>query len=74
MTRICARPLRSIPYLGKTDDRLRQVDVKSEHFERRVAGLEQERDALEGKFEEMQEKYLSAKRELEELHKQLEDL
>ena len=31
--------------------RLRQVDVKAEHFERQVQRLEQERDAWEKKFE-----------------------
>lgn len=31
--------------------RLRQVDVKAEHFERHVQRLEQERDQWEKKFE-----------------------
>lgn len=31
--------------------RLRQVDVKAEHFERQVQRLEQERDAWEKKYE-----------------------
>ena len=31
--------------------RLRQVDVKAEHFERQVQRIEQERDAWEKKFE-----------------------
>jgi tropomyosin len=31
--------------------RLRQVDVKAEHFERQVTRLEQERDAWEKKYE-----------------------
>lgn len=55
-------------------DRLRQVDVKSEHFERRVAGLETERDALEKKYETMVEQHTATKAELDEMHKQLEDL
>ena len=32
-----------------TDDRLRQVDVKAEHFERQVTRAEQERDDWEQK-------------------------
>lgn len=50
-----------------TLDRLRQVDVKAEHFERQVARVEAERDAWEKKFEEAQEKYNVSKRELEEV-------
>jgi len=48
--------------------RLRQVDVKAEHFERQVARIEAERDAWEKKCEEAQEKYNQSKRELEEVH------
>ena len=32
-------------------DRLRQVDVKAEHFERQVQRVEQERDMWEKKYE-----------------------
>ena len=46
--------------------RLRQVDIKAEHFERQVTRVEQERDSWEKKFEEMQEKYADSKRELDE--------
>ena len=38
----------------RTDDlalRLRQVDVKAEHFERQVQRIEQERDQWEKKYE-----------------------
>lgn len=34
-----------------SSSRLRQVDVKAEHFERQVQRLEQERDAWEKKYE-----------------------
>jgi len=34
---------------SNTDDRLRQVDVKAEHFERQVTRAEQERDDWEQK-------------------------
>ena len=47
--------------------RLRQVDVKAEHFERQVARVESERDAWEKKYEDAQEKYNVSKRELEEV-------
>jgi tropomyosin len=52
-------------------NRLRQMDVKAEHFERQVARIEQERDQWEAKFEEAQGKYLTSKRELEELAQQV---
>ena len=51
--------------------RLRQVDVKAEHFERQVARIEQERDTWEAKFEEAQGKYLASKKELDELATQV---
>ena len=35
--------------------RLRQVDVKAEHFERQVQRVEAERDAFEKKYEDSQE-------------------
>lgn len=47
------------------------MDVKAEHFERQVARIEQERDQWEAKFEEAQGKYLTSKRELEELAQQV---
>lgn len=47
--------------------RLRQVDVKAEHFERQVTRIESERDAMEKKYEEVVEKYNVSKRELEEV-------
>ena len=46
--------------------RLRQVDVKAEHFERQVTRLEQERDSWETKFEEMAKKYADTKKELDD--------
>lgn len=47
--------------------RLRQVDVKAEHFERQVARIEQERDQWEKRCEEAQEKYNKSKQELDEV-------
>jgi tropomyosin len=55
-------------------DRLRQVDVKAEHFERQVQRVEQERDQWEKKYEEMQEKYRVSKAELDELVSNMEGL
>jgi tropomyosin len=54
--------------------RLRQVDVKAEHFERKVTSLERERDALEKKLDEITEKYKAAKAELDEVNAQLDNL
>lgn len=54
--------------------RLRQVDVKAEHFERKVTSLERERDELEKKLDEMTEKYKAAKAELDEVNAQLDSL
>ncbi|OLL24765.1 Tropomyosin [Neolecta irregularis DAH-3] len=60
--------------LRETTEKLRQVDVKAEHFERKVATLEQERDLLERKLEEMTDNHAKAKRELEEVIGQLDNL
>ncbi|EIW79156.1 actin filament-coating protein tropomyosin [Coniophora puteana RWD-64-598 SS2] len=58
----------------ETMEKLRQVDVKAEHFERQVHVLEQERDQWEKKFEDMQEKYKKSKGELDELVSSMEGL
>lgn len=54
--------------------RLRQVDVKAEHFERQVARVEQERDGWEKKYEEAEQKYIASKKELDEVVLQMESL
>lgn len=54
--------------------RLRQVDVKAEHFERQVARVEQERDSWEKKAEEANEKYNQSKKELDEVVLQMESI
>ncbi|KAI9440461.1 tropomyosin [Lactarius indigo] len=58
----------------ETMEKLRQVDVKAEHFERQVQRVEQERDQWEKKFEEMQTKYRESKAELDELVANMEGL
>jgi tropomyosin len=60
--------------LKETVEKLRQVDIKAEHFERQVTRAEQERDQWEKKHEELQEKYRESQRELEELEKSMADL
>ncbi|KAH9443759.1 hypothetical protein MJO28_013973 [Puccinia striiformis f. sp. tritici] len=60
--------------LRETTDKLRQVDVKAEHFERQVQRIESERDSWEKKWEETQEKYIASKRELEEVVQAMESL
>lgn len=54
--------------------RLRLTDVRAEHYERKVATVEQERDAWEKKYEECAEELRKAKAELDEISKQLDDL
>ncbi|KZV94604.1 hypothetical protein EXIGLDRAFT_505890 [Exidia glandulosa HHB12029] len=58
----------------ETVEKLRQVDVKAEHFERQVQRLEQERDHWEKKYEEAQEKYSDSKKELDELVRNMEGI
>ncbi|KAI9464540.1 tropomyosin [Lactarius psammicola] len=58
----------------ETVEKLRQVDVKAEHFERQVQRVEQERDQWEKKYEEMLEKYRKSKEELDELVSNMEGL
>lgn len=60
--------------LKETTEKLRQVDVKAEHFERQVQRLEQERDEWERKHGEAVEKYQQSKRELDEVVMQMESL
>ncbi len=47
--------------------RLRQTDVKSGHYERKVQALEQARDEWEAKYEEMAKKHAELQKELNEL-------
>ncbi len=54
--------------------RLRQVDVKAEHFERQVATLEREVAQWEKKYEEAEERYRASKAELDEVVAQMESL
>ncbi|KAJ6582098.1 tropomyosin [Mycena capillaripes] len=58
----------------ETVEKLRQVDVKAEHFERQVQRVEQERDQWEKKYEEAQAKYRESKAELDELVLTMEGL
>ncbi|KAG6381500.1 tropomyosin [Boletus reticuloceps] len=54
--------------------RLRQVDVKAEHFERQVQRAEQERDQWEQKYEDMHAKYKNSQAELDNLTKEMEGI
>ncbi|KAJ7742788.1 tropomyosin [Mycena metata] len=58
----------------ETVEKLRQVDVKAEHFERQVQRVEQERDQWEKKYEDSQAKYQASKAELDELVRTMEGL
>ncbi|KAF9967112.1 hypothetical protein BGZ70_000087 [Mortierella alpina] len=59
--------------VGRTEG-LRQMDIKAEHFERKVQQLESQRDAYETKIVELTEKYDGIKKELDETLKSLEDM
>jgi len=58
----------------ETVEKLRQIDVKAEHFERQVQRLEQERDQWEKKYEDAQLKYQDSKKELDELVRTMGDI
>jgi len=60
--------------LKDTVEKLRQVDVKAEHFERQLQRAEQERDQWEKKYEESEAKLRKSKEELDELAASLQDL
>jgi tropomyosin len=54
--------------------RLRQTDVKSGHYERKVQALEQARDQWESKYEEMAAKYAEKEAELNKLAEELNNI
>lgn len=54
--------------------RLRLTDVKAEHYERKVATVEAERDSWERKYEEVTEKLKVSQLELETIAKQIDEL
>jgi len=58
----------------ETVEKLRQVDVKAEHFERQVQRVEQERDQWEKKYEEATEKWRKSQAELADLEHSMQDL
>ncbi|KAH9989879.1 tropomyosin, partial [Russula vinacea] len=60
--------------LKETVEKLRQVDIKAEHFERQVQRVEQERDTWTNKYEEMETKHRKSKAELDELVANMEGL
>jgi len=60
--------------LKETVEKLRQVDVKAEHFERQVQRAELERDGWEQKYEESQIQLQELKKVLEELELSMQDL
>ncbi|KAF9112454.1 hypothetical protein BGX27_003376 [Mortierella sp. AM989] len=60
--------------LHETTDKMRQMDIKAEQFERKVQQLEKERSDYEIKVEELTVKYNSAKEELDNTLKSLDDM
>lgn len=60
--------------IKETVEKLRQVDVKAEHFERQLQRVEQERDTWEKKWEDMEAKYKNSQKELDELVRSMGDI
>lgn len=58
----------------ETVERLRQVDVKAEHFERQVQRLEAERDSWEKKCEDVQALYQASKKDLDDLVRSMQEI
>jgi len=52
--------------IRELNEKLRQTDVKSGHYERKVQALEASRDQWESKYEEMAKKYADTKKELDD--------
>jgi len=50
------------------------MDIKAEHFERKVVQLESERDTYERKVEDLTAKYNGIKQELDETINSLNDM
>ncbi|KAF2657292.1 tropomyosin [Lophiostoma macrostomum CBS 122681] len=60
--------------IRELNEKLRQTDVKSGHFERKVQALEQTRDQWETKYEEMAKKYADAQKRIDDFANELGDL
>ncbi|GJJ79095.1 tropomyosin, fungi type [Entomortierella parvispora] len=60
--------------LRDTTEKLRQMDIKAEHFERKVVQLETDRDNYERKVEDLTTKYNGIKLELDETINSLNDM
>ena len=58
----------------ETVEKLRQVDVKAEHYERQLQKAEQERDSWEQKFEASQAALKKSQGELDELVRSMEGI
>jgi len=60
--------------LRETNEKLRLTDVKAEHYERKVATVESERDMWEKKYEECNDKFKQCQEELDKICQQLNDM
>jgi len=70
-TEKCASHSLPSKYVILIASRLRQTDVKSGHYERKVQALEQERDDWEAKYETMTKKHATLEKELQELEQSM---
>jgi len=68
------RPWIKAAYADTPRYRLRQTDVKSGHYERKVQALEQSRDQWETKYEEMAQKLAEKEAELKKLAEEIDAL
>ncbi|KAF9100200.1 hypothetical protein BGX23_004028 [Mortierella sp. AD031] len=60
--------------LGEASEKLRQMDIKAEQYERKAQQLEDENSASESKVDELVIQYNTAKADLEETYKGIQDL
>jgi len=60
--------------LKETVERLRQMDVKAEHFERQVHSMEKDKENLEKKNQELAEKWQKSQNDLDALVREMESL
>ncbi|OLY79722.1 Tropomyosin-2 [Smittium mucronatum] len=60
--------------LQESKEKLRNMDIKTESLERTIVQLENERAESDVRYEELNEKYLKSKADLEETMKFLEDM
>ncbi|KZT59048.1 hypothetical protein CALCODRAFT_507737 [Calocera cornea HHB12733] len=59
--------------LKDTAAKLRMVEIKADHYDRKITALENQLDDTEKKYEEMERKYMEARTEAEDLARSMEE-